>query len=100
MPLASGRGHADALEIHQDATLFGSLLQAGQELEITLEPDRQAYMVLATGQVDVEDDTGDTVGGRETLKARDGAVISATPRVKLTAREDREVLLADLPTAQ
>lgn len=53
-------------------------------------------MVLATGQVDVEDADED----RETLEARDGAVISATHRVKLTAREDSEVLLADLPTAQ
>ncbi|WP_026986568.1 pirin family protein [Fodinicurvata fenggangensis] len=96
VPLASGRSHQDALEIHQDAALFGSLLKSGQSLEVSLEPARQAYLVLATGRVEV----ADADASPETLKARDGAVITDTPRVTVTAREDSELLLADLPVTQ
>lgn len=96
VPLASGRSHKDALEIHQDATLFGSLLKAGQSLEVSLEPERQAYLVLATGRVEV----ADADASPETLKARDGAVITDSRRVTVTAREDSELLLADLPATQ
>lgn len=96
VPLASGRGHEGALAIHQDATVYGSLLKEGQALEVGLEPERQAYLVLATGQVEIEDDSG----SKQALKARDGARIAATQGLRITAREESELLLADLPSAQ
>ncbi|MFC4350599.1 pirin family protein [Fodinicurvata halophila] len=93
--LASGRGHDGALVIHQDAALFGSLLKTGQTLDVELEPGRQAYLVLATGRVEVQDDSA----ASQTLKARDGAHIAETGRLRIAAQEDSELLLADLPEA-
>ncbi|MDJ0948985.1 MAG: pirin family protein [Alphaproteobacteria bacterium] len=89
VPLASGRpGHDDALEIHQDATLFGATLASGDEVVHPLEPGRKAYLVAATGRLDVN---GVALG------ARDGAVILDEPSLTIRAAADSEVVLADLP---
>lgn len=89
--LASGRTDAgDALPIHADATLYGATLLSGQPLEFALEPGRQAYLVTASGQL--------VVAGND-LPARSGATIAGVERISLTAREDSEILLADLPAA-
>lgn len=93
--LASGRGHDGALAIHQDAALFGSLLKTGQTLDVDLESGRQAYLVLATGRVEIQDDSS----GPQALKARDGARIVETRTLRIAAQEDSELLLADLPEA-
>jgi hypothetical protein len=89
VPLASGRaGHDGALEIHQDAALFGATLAAGQTVRHALGPDRQGYLVASTGKL--------TVNGI-TLDARDGAVMSGEETVEIAAAADTELLLADLP---
>ena len=50
--LASGRpGHAAALPIHADATLFGATLLAGQSIVHTLDHGRRAYLVIVAGDV-------------------------------------------------
>lgn len=89
VPLASGRaGDESALPIHQDAAVLGATLLAGQSVEHRLRPGRTAYLVPALGQL--------TVNGRE-VNARDGAVIADEDTIQITAIEDSEVLLADLP---
>ncbi len=87
--LASGRAGDDtALPIHQDAAILGATLLAGQDVTHRLGEGRRAYLVAARGAIDVNG----TLAG-----ARDGVAIAAEPELTITAREDSEILLADLP---
>lgn len=86
--LASGRGGDDkALPIHQDATILGATLKAGQSVVHELGAKRKAYLVTATGRVDVN---GVQAG------ARDGLALRNEPEITITALEDSEILLADV----
>lgn len=77
--LASGRGHAGALEIHQDAALFGATLAAGDAITHGVGTDRRAYLVAARGAIRVNGvpaatRDGVAVAGEETIEiAADGA---------------------------
>ena len=85
--LASGfAGDADALPIRADARVLGATLRAGGRLTLDLDPQRHAYLVPATGAVEVD-------GVR--LAARDGAAITAEPRLDIVAIEDAEIVLVD-----
>ncbi len=87
--LASGRpGQDAALPIHADATLFGATLLAGQSATCTLDSGRQAYLVPPVGTVSANG---------VTVETRDGASIRDVETLTLTALEDSEILLADLP---
>ena len=89
IPLASGRpGHEDALPINQDAAILGATLARGQRVSHHLEAGRQAYLVPARGRVRVNDVMVD---------ARDGVTITEEPEITITALDDAEILLADLP---
>ena len=85
--LASGLpGDADALAIRADARVAGATLRAGESAEYALGAGRHAYLVPATGAIDVN-------GVR--LAARDGAAIRDEPIVRVQALADAEVLLVD-----
>lgn len=89
VPLASGRpGVQEALPIHADATLYGATLLAGQQVTHTLAEGRQAYLVPAIGVV--------TVDGTA-IETRAGAAVCDVRTVTLIAKEDSEILFADLP---
>ncbi len=89
VPLASGRDGQDmALAINQDATIFGATLQPGQSVTHRLGSDRLAYLVAATGRFEIN--------GQE-AKARDGVTIRDLDEITVTALEETELLLADLP---
>lgn len=89
IPLASGRaGDESALPIHQHAAVLGATLRAGQSVEHRFAPGRTAYLVPALGRL--------TVNGH-TVNARDGVAIANEDVIEITALEDSEVLLADLP---
>jgi len=85
----AGDGPGDGpLMIHQDATLYGAALSAGETVRHTLAPGRHAYLVPAAGRV--------KVNGHE-LAPRDGAAIADEPELVIEALEDAEVVLADVP---
>ena len=85
--LASGLADdADALAIRTDARVLGATLRAGETADYPLDPSRHAYLVPATGAVDVN-------GVR--LDARDGAAITGEQSLSVTALEDAEVVLVD-----
>ena len=85
--LASGLADdADALAIRTDARVLGATLRAGETADYPLDPSRHAYLVPATGAVDVN-------GVR--LDARDGAAITGERSLSVTALEDAEVVLVD-----
>ncbi|MBP2231251.1 redox-sensitive bicupin YhaK (pirin superfamily) [Azospirillum agricola] len=85
--LASGYADdGDALPIRTDARVVGATLKAGETAEYALGSDRRAYLVPATGAVEVD-------GVR--VNARDGAAISDVERFTVTAIEDSELVLVD-----
>jgi redox-sensitive bicupin YhaK (pirin superfamily) len=85
--LASGFANdVDALPIRTDARVVGATLKAGESAEYPLGKDRRAYLVPATGAVEIE-------GVR--VNARDGAAIEQTETLRVTAIEDSEIVLVD-----
>jgi redox-sensitive bicupin YhaK (pirin superfamily) len=87
--LASGRaGDAEALPIHQDAALLAATLAPGQTVRHDLAGGRRAYLVPARGRV--------TLDGVE-VPARTGAAVTDLGAVAITAEEESELLLVDLP---
>ncbi|WP_420345140.1 pirin family protein [Pelagibius sp.] len=88
VPLASGRPeHEGALPIHQDAAILGATLKAGQSVTHRLDAGRHLYLVPATGRITVND---------AEAGPRDGVVVSDLDEVVITAKEDAEILLADV----
>ena len=87
--LASGRpadASNGALPLNADAAVLAATLKTGQTVRLPLGPGRAAYLVPATGAVEVN---GVPVG------PRDGAAISDEAEIVVTAREDAELVLVD-----
>lgn len=85
--LASGYDNDnDALPIRTDARVVGATLRAGETADYPLGKDRRAYLVPATGAVEID-------GVR--VNARDGAAISDMDVVRITAIKDSEIVLVD-----
>jgi redox-sensitive bicupin YhaK (pirin superfamily) len=84
--LASGFDEdSDALLIRTDARVLGATIKAGDSLEYTIGANRHAYMVPATGAIEID-------GQR--ANARDGVAIGAG-KIMLTAIEDADIILVD-----
>jgi redox-sensitive bicupin YhaK (pirin superfamily) len=87
VPLASGfDGDAEALPIRADARVLGATLKAGETTDYALGAGRHAYLVPATGAIEVN-------GVR--IEARDGAAIRNETDLKIKALEDSEIVLVD-----
>ncbi len=85
--LASGfAGDGDALPIRTDARVVGATIKAGESVEYALGKRRRAYLVPASGAVEID-------GLR--VNARDGAAVKDVEWVKVTALEDSELVLVD-----
>jgi redox-sensitive bicupin YhaK (pirin superfamily) len=85
--LASGFAEdADALPIRTDARIVGATIRAGETAEYALGAGHHAYLVPATGAVEVNG---------VALDARDGAAIVDEAVIRVTAREDAEIVLVD-----
>ncbi len=83
--LASRPGGAP---IHQDAAVLGADLAAGEKVTVELAPGRQAYVLAAHGRVSLDD---------VELALRDGAVVDDVEAFSITALDDSDVLVIDLP---
>ena len=84
--LASGfADDADALPIRTDARVLGATIRAGESLNYEVGSGRHAYMVPATGVIEID-------GQR--ANARDGVAINEGP-IMITAIEDAEIVLVD-----
>jgi len=85
--LASGLpGDDDALPIRTDARVAGATIRAGETAEYELGDGRSAYLVPATGRIEVNG---------VALNARDGAAIRDEKRLSITALDDAEIVLVD-----
>jgi len=86
--LVSPDGRNGSIATHQDALMFGALLTPGEDLEYRFDSDRQGYLHLARGQVQV---------GNIILIQGDGLKIEAHELLELKGIEDAEILLFNLP---
>jgi redox-sensitive bicupin YhaK (pirin superfamily) len=88
--IASHDGREGSTTINQDTSVYASLLEDGQKLELELQPGRHAWVQLVRGELDVN-------GAR--LSKGDGAAISGETRLQLTSAStdgEAEFLLFDL----
>ncbi len=86
--IASPDGRKGSVTIHQDATVYASMLDGSDTVAHRLAPGRRAYVHVARGAV--------KVNGVE-LKGGDGAKIVDVAMIELTNARAAEVLLFDLP---
>jgi hypothetical protein len=87
--LASGfDSDNDALPIRSHARVLGATLKVDETVEYALGQGRYGYLVAASGAVDLN---GVRIG------ARDGAAIKDVGVVRITAVEDSELIMVDVP---
>ena len=84
VPLASGRNAEGALPIRTDAEVYGALLQAGTKTSYSFRKGDAAYLVPATGEVEVN--------GVQ-MHVREGLVIENEEIVAIKALTDSELVL-------
>ncbi len=84
---SSIEGDGDALPIRANARVVGATVKAGETAVYPLGKDRKAYLVPATGRIEIDG---------QTVDARDGAAIGDLDEVRVTAIEDSEIVLVDV----
>jgi len=85
--LASGFAEdGEALPIRTGARVLGATLRKGETTEYALGSDRHAYLVPATGKIEING---------VLANARDGVAISDTETLTVTALEDAELVMVD-----
>jgi quercetin 2,3-dioxygenase len=85
--LASGYAEDEAaLRIRADARVMGATIKAGERVTLALDPKRHAYLVPATGAVEV---------GGVRIDTRDGAAIADVSTVEIVGLDDAEVVLVE-----
>lgn len=86
--LASGYAEdKEALQLRAPARVLGAALKAGERCDYVLGKERLAYLVPATGAVEIDG---------VTVKARDGAAIKDIETLTVRALEDTELVLVDI----
>ncbi|HKR60788.1 MAG TPA: pirin family protein [Pyrinomonadaceae bacterium] len=85
--VASRDGRDGSVTIHQDASVYASVLNAGDSVTHELKPGRHAWLQVARGAVEVND---------ASLVQGDGAAASLEESISVTGTEESEVLLFDL----
>lgn len=85
--IASDDGREGSVAINQDAQVYATLLDAGQIVKYSLDPNRHAWMQIARGTVRLND---------LELKQGDGAAVSRESDFEIKAHDQAELLLFDL----
>ena len=85
--IASEDGREGTVQVHQDVSLFASVLPAGEEVEHAMDQQRYAWVQVARGAISVN---GERAG------QGDGAVVVGESSLRIKAEEDAELLLFDL----
>jgi hypothetical protein len=85
--VASPDGRDGSVEIHQDASLYASLVDGAEKITHTLPAGRRAYVHVARGSVNING---------QTLAAGDAVKLSGEPVITLDNGQEAEVLLFDL----
>jgi len=85
--IAGPDGKDGAVTIHQDAKLYVSLLNSGEEVTHDLTKGRHAWLQVAKGAVELNG---------KPLDQGDGAAISDERKLEIKGTKDAEILLFDL----
>jgi redox-sensitive bicupin YhaK (pirin superfamily) len=85
--IASEDGRDGSVTVHQDVSLFASILDAGNEVEHKMDEKRYAWIQVARGAI--------TING-EKAQQGDGLVITGESELSIKAQEPAEILLFDL----
>jgi redox-sensitive bicupin YhaK (pirin superfamily) len=85
--VASPDAQDGSLLIHQDARVFLSTLEMGQQARHELYPNRHAWLQVLRGAVELNG---------QLLHASDGAAVSGETKLSILAKEHSEVMLFDL----
>jgi redox-sensitive bicupin YhaK (pirin superfamily) len=86
--MVSPDGRNGSIVTHQDALIIGALLTAGEDMEYRFDADRQGYLHLVRGQLQV---------GNIILRQGDGLKVEDHELLELKGIADAEILLFDLP---
>jgi redox-sensitive bicupin YhaK (pirin superfamily) len=84
--LASGYVDDDALPINADARVLGATLAAGENLTYTLATGRHAYLVPATGRIEING---------QIFAARDGIALIGGAEIGIKALDEAELVMVD-----
>ncbi len=85
--VASRDAREGSVTVHQDADLYATLLDPGEQATFSLRPDRGAWIQVVRGGVNVAD---------RTLAEGDGVAIEDEGEIAVTANAPSELLLFDL----
>ena len=87
LAVASGQKMSGAVKVHQDATLYVSALQPGDDIGFTMGEGRRAYLFVIDGELQLN--------GHQ-MAAGDQARIEGEPELKFAASKPSEIALVDL----
>jgi redox-sensitive bicupin YhaK (pirin superfamily) len=85
--VASRDGRDGSVTVHQDVNLFAALLDRGDQVIHDLHPNRHAWLQAARGTITLND---------VSLSVGDGASVSDTSTLRISADTPAEILLFDL----
>ncbi len=85
--MASRHGEDNSLLIHQDVSIYLSVLEEGKILDYVLEPKRHASLQVIQGSISVND---------RILETSDGLAISEESELRISATRSSEFMLFDL----
>ena len=86
--IASDDGSDGSVLIHQDASLYASIIDEGNRVTHSMQETRYGWLQVARGAVEVNGERADQ---------GDGAVIVGESKIQIYARQPAEILLFDLP---
>jgi redox-sensitive bicupin YhaK (pirin superfamily) len=85
--IASEDGRDGSVTVHQDVSLFASILDSDQQVERSMDQQRYAWIQVARGAVSVNG---------ESAKQGDGVVVVGESSLTIRADQPSEILLFDL----
>jgi hypothetical protein len=85
--IVSPEGHDGSLRIHQDASIFASVLGEGDTVHHDLAANRHAWLQIAHGELRVNG---------ETLSTGDGVAVTDETRITIEGLREAEVLMFDV----
>ncbi len=85
--LASRNGRDGSLTVHQDVEVYGGRLEAGNVQEYSIQPERQVWIQIIKGDLDLNG---------LAVKPGDGAALSDEGPITLSAKTNSEFILFNL----
>ncbi len=85
--IASRDGRDGSVTIHQHADIYASVLEAGQNLEHSVDDSRKIFVQVISGKLTVNE---------QTLETGDGLQVEGEDQLRIGAKMDAEFLLFDM----